>query len=576
MTRNRVWTLVTTLSLCGLTVPASAQQPSEAHIQELIRTAAVRLASGQGVVPGQSPAVQSTSAPDNRPVVRLTLDDAVKLALDRNLDIAVQRLNPQINDIQIASLRAVYHPTLTSTINQIGQTQASTNQLAGSAAGAVTNDTFNYNGGIAQNFSKGGGSFQATLNNFRQSSDSNNVSYNPLFQSLWSVNYTQPVLRGFKTDSNRQQIEVTKINRDISDIQLKSSITNTLSNVRNAYWDFVYAVQSVAVARQSLDLATKLVQDNQTRVQVGTMAPIDVVSAQSEQATRNQAVVAAESAQRTTELALKRLIVGGADDPNWGSALIPTDQPSFQPVEIDLDGAVRRALAERTDMDIAKKNVAANDVTLKYLNDQTLPQADVAVNYGVQGVGGTFLQRSNTGVLGSSVTNVIPGGLGDAYGGAVQERLSALDRSAESELSARRERSAGLGGACPRPAQSGAGAVETGRAADRHRSHQRGDHGAQQRGGGPGVAGLARAGATKARGGTEQVRSRHVDQLLRRPGTARPFGRAEQRAPRGSQLPEGAGRNGTRAVDDAAKSEHHGSGPMIVGDSAMNSTHGAS
>ena len=416
MTRNRVWILVTTLSLSGLTVPASAQQPSEAHIQELIRTAAVRIANGQGVTPGQSPAVQTTSAPDNRPVVRLSLDDAVKLALDRNLDIAVQRLNPQINDILIASLRAVYHPTLTSTINQIGQTQASTNQLAGSAAGAVTNDTFNYNGGIAQNFPRGGGTFQATLNNFRQSSDSNNVSYNPLFQSLWTASYTQPVLRGFKTDSTRQQIEVTKINRDISDIQLKSSITNTLSNVRNAYWDFVYAVQSVAVARQSLELATKLVQDNQTRVQVGTMAPIDVVSAQSEQATRNQALVSAESARRTTELALKRLIVGGADDTNWGSALIPTDQPSFQPVEIDLDGAVRRALAERTDMDIAKKNVAANDVTLKYLNDQTLPQADVNVNYGVQGVGGTFLQRQNTGVLGSTVTNVIPGGVGDAYG----------------------------------------------------------------------------------------------------------------------------------------------------------------
>src|SRR4029079_10196264 len=95
------------------------------------------------------------------------LDDAVKFALDRNLDIAVQRLNPQINDIAIASLRAVYHPTLTSTINQVGQTSASTNQLAGSAAGAVTNDTFNYNGGIAQNLPQGGGTVQATLNNFR-------------------------------------------------------------------------------------------------------------------------------------------------------------------------------------------------------------------------------------------------------------------------------------------------------------------------------------------------------------------------------------------------------------------------
>jgi len=416
MTRNRsIWILTTTLSLGGATAPASAQQPSEARIQELIRVAAERFASQAGT-PVQTPAGQTLSAPDTRPVVRLSLDDAVKFALDRNLDITVQRLNPQINDIAIASLRAVYHPTLTSTINQVGQTSASTNQLAGSAAGAVTNDTFNYNGGIAQNLPRGGGTFQATLNNFRQSSDSNNVSYNPLFQSLWTASYTQPVLRGFKTDATRQQLEVTKINRDISDVQLKASITNTLSNVRNAYWDFVFAVQAVEVARQSLTLASKLVQDNQTRVQVGTMAPIDVVQAQSEQATRSQALVAAESTKRTTELALKRLIVSGTDDPNWSAAIDPTDRPDFRPVEVDLEGASRRALAERTDVDIAKRSVKANDVTLRYLNDQTLPQADVNVNYGLQGVGGTFLQRSNAGVLGSQVTTVIPGGLGDAYG----------------------------------------------------------------------------------------------------------------------------------------------------------------
>jgi len=95
------------LALGGLNAPASAQQPSEARIQELIRVAADRLATGQGASPGQGPALQTPSAPDTRPVVRLGLDEAVKLALDRNLDIAVQRLNPQINDIAIASLRSI-------------------------------------------------------------------------------------------------------------------------------------------------------------------------------------------------------------------------------------------------------------------------------------------------------------------------------------------------------------------------------------------------------------------------------------------------------------------------------------
>src|SRR4030095_13403918 len=124
---------------------------------------------------------------------------------------------------------------------------------------------------------------------------------NPAFNTSYSAQYTQPLLRGFKIDSTRQQIVVTRLNQEISETQLQASIINTLSNVRNAYWDYVFAVQAVDVAKESLDLANKLVQDNQTRVEVGTMAPIDVVQAQSEAATRRQALVAAQSTMRDTE-----------------------------------------------------------------------------------------------------------------------------------------------------------------------------------------------------------------------------------------------------------------------------------
>jgi outer membrane protein TolC len=396
--------------------PASAQLTSEARIRALMRLAAERVAAAPGA-PAQAPASQApAAAADTRPVVRLSLDDSVRLALERNLDIAVQRLNPQISDIAIASLRAAYHPTLTSTLAQQSTTQAPVNQLQLSQGGAGVDTTITtYNGGLAQSLPWGGGTVQATLNNDRQFTNSNNAFYNPRFQSIWTFSLTQPVLRGFRIDSTRQQLQVTRINRDVSDVQLRASITNTLSNVRNAYWDFVFATEAMEVARQSLELATKLVQDNQTRVQVGTMAPIDVVQAQSEEATRRQALVTAESNTRTTELALKRLIVSGTEDPNWSATLLPTDRPEFRPEAIDVEAAIRRALSERTDLAIAKKNVEGNDVTLKYLNNQLLPQADLQVNYGAQGVGGPFLQRSQTGILGSDVTTIVPGGIADAF-----------------------------------------------------------------------------------------------------------------------------------------------------------------
>jgi outer membrane protein len=399
-------------TLGSVAVPARAGQVSDARIRELIKQAAAQTGGAQTTPSGsQTQTVSATG--DNRPIVRLTLDDAVKAALERNLDIAVQRLNPEINDIAYSSIASVYHPSLTSTIGPQSTAVLPTSQTLLGTNGTPTTETLTVNGGIAQNIPWGGGSFSASLSNLRRSTTINNSLYNPLFQSNWNFAYVQPLMRNFGIDSTRQQLQVTKLNRDISDVQLRATITNTLSNVRNAYWDYVFAVEAVQVAQTSLDLASKLVQDNQTRVEVGTMAPIDVVQAQSEQATRRQALVAAESTRRTAELTLKRLIVAGTADPNWSAAIDPVDRPDFQPLPIDIESAVKRALSERTDIEIAKKTVAQNDVTLKLLTDQLKPQIDLQASYGLQGLGGTQLQRS--GVLGGNVTTTIPGGVGDAF-----------------------------------------------------------------------------------------------------------------------------------------------------------------
>ena len=410
MTRNgSIWMLTAVLALSGLATPARAQV-SEARIRELIKQAADPNSRLQAPATAQPGTTQ-----DNRPVVAITLDDAVKFALERNLDIAVQRLNPEINDIAYASIKSVYHPNLTSTLSTQSTTTPSTSTLSGSdtTGSGIVGGLTNYNGGVAQSIPWGGGSFNVALNNNRQTTTSANVLYNPTFNTNWSGSYLQPLFRNFRIDATRRQLRVTRINRDISDLQLRATITNTLSNVRNAYWDYVFAVQAVEVAQKSLDLASNLVRDNQTRVEVGTMAPIDVVQAQSEQATRRQTLVAARATRRTTELALKRLIVAGTQDPNWGAQLDPTDRPDFRADPVDIEAAVRRALSERTDLEIAKKNIAANDVTLRYLVDQMRPQADLAATYGLVGLGGTQLLTSGTGVN-RVVTGRVPGGYGDA------------------------------------------------------------------------------------------------------------------------------------------------------------------
>jgi outer membrane protein TolC len=145
------------------------------------------------------------------------------------------------------------------------------------------------------------------------------------------------------------------------------------------------------------------------------MAPIDVVQAQSQSATARQNLATVQQTMQTAELALKRLIVNGTQDPNWSAKLDPVDRPEFRAEAIDVEAAVRRALSERTDLDIAKKNMQANDVTLKYLNDQLKPQVDFIGTYGLVGVGGTQLifEPGTTGVNRTPIGS-LPGGYGDA------------------------------------------------------------------------------------------------------------------------------------------------------------------
>src|SRR5262249_38413348 len=200
------------------------------------------------------------------------------------------------------------------------------------------------------------------------------------------------------------------------------TVVETLAGVRNAYWDLVYAIQAVEVAQRSLEPATKPVGDNRSRVEVGTMAPIDVVQAQAEEATRRQTLVQANATRRTAELALKRLIVSGTEDPLWTATINPVDRPSFTAAVLDVEGAVKRALTERTDLQQSRRTRQANDATLRNLVDLQLPALDLTASYGMAGIAGTQFIRSGSG-LGSTVIGQIPSGYGSALS-------SLFDRSA--------------------------------------------------------------------------------------------------------------------------------------------------
>ena len=357
----------------------------------------------------------------------LTLNDAIERALERNLDIAVERLNPQVQDLSVAQANAAFLPTVTSDFDLSRRVTPSRTQLDGAgrlAQTAVETDSGSFSFGLEQAVKWGGGRYSVAWDNSRTEGNNVFLSFNPSYGSNFSVNYTQPLLRGFSTDPQRRQLIVSQINRDLSDVDLRETIANTLADVRNAYWDLVYSYASLAVQQQALDLAEQLVRDNRARVEIGTLAPIDVVQAQSEAANRRQSLAQTEQTLRTAELTLKRLIVNGTGDDIWDSQITPVDQPAFEMSPVDVETAIRTALDARTDIARTRRQLDINDVTLESLRNDTLPSLDLVGSFQLQGQGGTQLISP---ILGGPALLEIPGGYSDAINDLVDADFPVWD-----------------------------------------------------------------------------------------------------------------------------------------------------
>jgi outer membrane protein len=391
VSKTASFSLTAALAL-AFAAPAAAQQsatqpPSDAHVKALIGQAMTNL-QGQ-----QPPPVQGQSlTPSLRgqgPRVDLTADEAVARAMERNVTLASQRLTPRTFDYALAATWATYRPVLTSQLITNSQTQLPTVTIEG--GDIVNQDTSNWNAGLTKALRWGGGNLAMNWTNNRVSTNRSTATLNPSFGSAFRAQYTQPLLQNFKIDNTRTSLLTTAIQQDVAELDLQATIASTVAQVRNAYWELAYATLNLEAQRASYDLSTRLVNDNRARVEIGTMAPIDVVQAQAEQATRRQAVVNAEATLRNTELALKRLIVSGTDDPMWGSTINAVDQPVPGSETVDLEGAVRNALANRTDLMSARKNIESANVSLRSLKNQTLPQLNLVTSYQLDGRGGRSL-----------------------------------------------------------------------------------------------------------------------------------------------------------------------------------------
>jgi outer membrane protein len=402
------------LAFFAYALPAGAEQPPAADVarQEAVIQQAMR--SYQQGLDDLKESTESRVQPGSDVTLReLRLEEAVSLALEKNLDIQVAKLEPQSVDFLVAGFKNTFLPVLSSSVGQREQYQLPTRTLTGGTR--VNQGTFTYNASLAQTLPRFGSNYTVNWTNSKVNSSDQLANYNPLFTTGLVASLNQPLLRGFKLDNTRQQLTIGLLNREISEESARATVTQTVANVRNAYWDLVFAQSAVDVARHATELADKLVEDNQARVEVGTLAPLDIVQAQAEAATRRQNLAAAEATAQTAEIALKRLLVSGTDDPMWRQTLRPVDLPELSPPPADVEGAIRTALARRTDILNTRKNLDISDVNIRFFRDQALPDLDLNASYGAAGIGGTFFRRSGSGIE-SQVIGTVPGGFLDALG----------------------------------------------------------------------------------------------------------------------------------------------------------------
>jgi outer membrane protein TolC len=337
----------------------------------------------------QAAAQTAAQQPQAETVRRLSIDDAAKSALEQNLGIRIQRFDPQIEDIGIAQARAFWAPSLTTGVQRQSQSIQSTSAFSGSGSSIVVGSVGSQ-AGISQTL-PWGTNYSATWNGAHLTTTSLSSTFNPELRSNLNFQVSQPLLRNFEIDQIRQQVANSKKARELSDIQLDGVITQTLRAVRNAYWDLSTSINNLKAQQESLKLSQQSLKDNQKRVEIGTLAPLDVIQAQAEVASNEERVIVAEAQIRAAQDNLRALILDPSTPEFWTVTFEPSDEASFAARSIDVDAAVRNALEKRSDLRSAKNSLEQSDINIKYYRNQVKPDVSANVTYITSASGGVQL-----------------------------------------------------------------------------------------------------------------------------------------------------------------------------------------
>lgn len=388
--------------------------------------------------------------------IYLSMDDAVALALENNLDMAIARYNLNIADTDIlranagAAILGVPFGIVQNTPGGgvgglggvVGSGSGGTSAAAGGAGaglgGLVTStlgagpnitsfdpiltgtlqmdraysqslnifsdpvvnqNTGTANFGYLQGF-KTGTNLSVGFNNTHLTTQNSSQTYSPVISSGFQMRLTQHLLQGFGFAPNTRFIRIAKNNREISDVAFRLQIITTVDQIENLYWNLVFAYENVRVANESLTFAQKTLSDTKKQVEIGSLAPIEVVRAQSTVSTDQQQLTLAQTNLQLQQLLMKNALSRTLVDPKLADAeVIPTSTmqlPEQEPV-VPIQDLVNDALSHRAELSEARINLTNQEVSMKAVRSSLLPSLDLYGYYGGTGIGGDVSPFCNFG-----------------------------------------------------------------------------------------------------------------------------------------------------------------------------------
>lgn len=342
----------------------------------------------------------------------LTLEDAVRRALDNNPALAIVRLETDVQTARVGESRTAFTPVLSTTLGRSSIVTPPQNLLLGER-GVDVDDWFS-TAGVRQRLPWGSGTWSLAWESSRSTTNNPLTSFDPTLQSGFQLAFSQPLLRDRKIDAARHQYVIAKRDERSSDLRFREAVVQTVAAVKQAYWTLKATRANIAVQQRSLDLARELARENKVRVDAGHIPPIDLVQAEAEVANRRESLIRAQTAADDAEDALRRLIVNAQDGSFWQRRLEPVEEPSVIGALPDIDAAVARALDQRYDIARAGVDLEKQRETIEFLDNQRLPDVRVETSYRGNGLAGTQFLRS--GGFPGSIVGTRNRGFADALG----------------------------------------------------------------------------------------------------------------------------------------------------------------